>query len=59
MDKKTFWIIAGVIIVLLLVFLIWQTGQINSIASSSNIANSAAGVPTRAVQSSSGMVGGC
>ncbi len=55
MEKKTFWIIAGVIIVLLLAFLVWQTGQINSIASATNPAS----VPGRVVQSSSGMVGGC
>lgn len=58
MEKKTFWIIAGIAIVVLLAFVVWQTVKINSLSSATNIAKSAASA-TKAAASSSGMVGGC
>ena len=32
MDKKTFWIIVGIAIVILLILVVWQTAKISSIA---------------------------
>jgi multidrug resistance efflux pump len=58
MNKKTFWIIAGIAIVILLVLVIWQTTKINALASATNVAKTAAST-TRTAVSSSGMVGGC
>ncbi len=57
MEKKTFWIIVGVALAILVSLVIWQTVQINAITSSGT-----SGVRTAissATQASSGMVGGC
>lgn len=56
MKKKTFWIIAGVGLAVLVLLVVWQTAQINALASGTSTVKAAA---TTAVQSSSGMVGGC
>jgi hypothetical protein len=58
MNKKTFWVIAGVCIVVLLALVVWQTIKINGLSSATNIVKSTASA-TRAAASSSGMVGGC
>ena len=56
MEKKTFWMVAGIVIAILLIFVIWQTIQINSLSSAGgSVANTA----SSAAQSSGGMVGGC
>ena len=55
MDKQTFWIIAGVGLAVLVLLVVWQTAQINALASGTETVRAA----TSAVQSSSGMVGGC
>lgn len=58
MDKKTFWIIAGIVIALLVILVVWQTSQINAISSAgSSVARTATTTVARA--SSGGMVGGC
>lgn len=56
MDKKTFWIIAGVALTVLVLLVVWQTMQINVLTSGTSIARTAT---TTAAQASSGMVGGC
>jgi hypothetical protein len=58
MKKQTFWIIAGIVIAILVVLVIWQTTQINAINVGSNVVKSAGSTATRAA-SGSGMVGGC
>lgn len=57
MKKKTFWIIVGIVAILLLILLVWQTMKISSIASAGGIAKTGASAVQAA--SSSGMVGGC
>jgi hypothetical protein len=57
MKKKTFWIIAGIALAVLALLVIWQTMQINAIASSGTSTVKAAA--STAASSSSGMVGGC
>jgi len=55
MEKKTFWLIIGIAIAILLIVVVWQTAKISSIASSTaNVIQS-----TGQASSSSGMVGGC
>ena len=56
MDKKTFWIIAGIVIAILVILVVWQTAQISTISASSGTAAKVASTTARA---SSGMVGGC
>jgi len=58
MDKKTFWIVAGILIAILLIVVIWQTAKINAIVASGEVIKSASSAATSAA-SSSGMVGGC
>jgi len=55
MEKQTFWWIVGIIIAILVVVVIWQTGQLNGVASG----NAVASTGQAAASSSSGMVGGC
>lgn len=55
MDKKTFWIIAGVVLGVLSLVVVWQTATLNVLmdvgtTSAKTVSSSA---------SSSGMVGGC
>ena len=57
MNKKTFWIIAGIVIAVLLILVIWQTVKISSISSVGSVASSA--VQSASASSSGGMVGGC
>ncbi len=56
MDKKTFWIIAGVGLAVLVLLVVWQTAQINALASGTSTVKAAT---SSVVQASSGMVGGC
>ena len=56
MDKKTFWIIAGIALAVLVLLVVWQTAQINALASGTSTVKAAV---TTAASSSSGMVGGC
>jgi len=56
MDKKTFWIIAGIAIAVLILLAIWQTVAISSI-SAGEVAT--AGQAGQQATSSGGMVGGC
>lgn len=58
MDKKTFWIIVGIGIAVLLVLVVWQAVRISSISSTGDIASSAASA-VQSAASSGGMVGGC
>jgi len=58
MDKKTFWIIAGIVIAILVILVIWQTMKINGLGSATSVAQSTASAAQTAA-SSSGMVGGC
>lgn len=55
MDKKTFWIIAGVGLAVLVLLVVWQTAQINALASGTETVRAV----TSAASASSGMVGGC
>lgn len=59
MDKKTFWMIAGVALALLAALVIWQTMQINALAAGSGAAQAATTTVSTAAKASSGMVGGC
>lgn len=59
MDKKTFWIIAGATLAILVVLVVWQTMQINALAVGSSAAQVATTTVAPAAQASSGMVGGC
>lgn len=60
MDKKTFWIAAGIIIAVLLILVIWQTVKISEISSATSAAQTiATGVQSAATSASNGMVGGC
>ena len=59
MDKKTFWVIAGIVIAVLLILVVWQTIQISSISTAENIARSTTQAASSAASSSGGMVGGC
>lgn len=56
MEKKTFWTIAGIALVILVLVVIWQTMQINALVSGTSTVKAAA---TTAARASSGMVGGC
>jgi len=56
MEKKTFWIIAGVALAVLALLVIWQTMQISALSSGTSTVKAAA---TTAARASSGMVGGC
>lgn len=56
MEKKTFWIIAGITLAVLILLVIWQTMQINALSSG---ASTVKAVATTAARASSGMVGGC
>ena len=60
MKKKTFWTIAGIALVVLVLVVIWQTMQINALSSGASTVTSTARVAaTTAARTSSGMVGGC
>ena len=59
MKKKTFWITAVIVIVILVALVVWQTMQINAVTASANVLSSPTQVATSAVKTSSGMVGGC
>ena len=56
MKKKTFWTIAGIVLVVLALVVIWQTMQISALSSGTSTVKAAA---TTAARASSGMVGGC
>ncbi len=56
MDKKTFWIIAGIGLAALVLLVVWQTMQINALSVG---AGTTKAVATSVVKASSGMVGGC
>ena len=55
MNKKTFWIIVGIAIAVLVILLIWQTAKINDIVSTGNVVRTAGQVAS----SPSRMVSGC
>ncbi len=60
MDKKTFWIIVGIAIAILVVLLVWQTVKIGELSSATNVARTAGSAASSAASSGgSGMVGGC
>jgi len=58
-DNKTlFWIGLGVVILVLVGIIIWQTSAISSVSSGSSVAGQVAGQAASS-SASSGMVGGC
>jgi len=60
MDKKTFWIVVGIAIAVLVIFAVWQTAKISTIASSAgSVVGSVSQATSSAASSGSGMVGGC
>ncbi len=57
MDRKTFWIVIGVVIAILLILVIWQTVKISGISAAGNVVKTAGQLASSS--SSGGMVGGC